>query len=321
VTVLRSGRPPTSAGSAPSTRICRSRLPISSPWPTAWVGHVGGEVAARVAVETLEQAFTREPTDDGLREAFSEANRRLAGEPGPTRPAGHGHHAHGRGAGGRGRGPRRAGLANVGDSRAYVFSEGQITQVTADHSLAEERMRHGEMTEEEAAVHPQRHILTRALGVSPRWKPTCGNCSSARVTAWCCAATVFPTSSAWTRWPGCWRRPDPGRRRASWSTRPTTRWLGQHHGGRGRRAGGGGGHHAGLGGQADRCAGRTSAHRRAPTQLAETVSPASATSASAVDPVTEMVAAQPRTGEVPKSPGETCWHPVPNWDLVSTPPA
>ena len=58
-------------------------------------------------------------------------------------------------------------LANVGDSRAYVFSEGRITQVTADHSLAEERRRHGELTEAEAAVHPQRHILTRALGVSP----------------------------------------------------------------------------------------------------------------------------------------------------------
>ena len=56
-------------------------------------------------------------------------------------------------------------LANVGDSRAYVFS-GQMVQVTDDHSLAEERMRQGEMTEAEAAVHPQRHILTRALGVS-----------------------------------------------------------------------------------------------------------------------------------------------------------
>ena len=57
-------------------------------------------------------------------------------------------------------------LANVGDSRAYVYSDGRLFQVTADHSLAEERMRHGEMTEAEAAVHPQRHILTRALGVS-----------------------------------------------------------------------------------------------------------------------------------------------------------
>ena len=54
-------------------------------------------------------------------------------------------------------------LANVGDSRAYVFSGGHPVQVTDDHSLAEERMRHGEMTEAEAAVHPQRHILTPGL--------------------------------------------------------------------------------------------------------------------------------------------------------------
>jgi protein phosphatase len=62
-------------------------------------------------------------------------------------------------------------LANVGDSRAYVFSGGSLFQVTDDHSLAEERMRHGEMTEAEAAVHPQRHILTRALGVSSEVEP------------------------------------------------------------------------------------------------------------------------------------------------------
>ena len=54
----------------------------------------------------------------------------------------------------------------MGDSRAYVYSGSHLVQVTDDHSLAEERMRHGEMTEAEAAVHPQRHILTRALGVS-----------------------------------------------------------------------------------------------------------------------------------------------------------
>ena len=56
-------------------------------------------------------------------------------------------------------------LANVGDSRAYLFSDGQIVQVTADHSLAEERMRHGEMTEEEAAVHPQHTPRPGARGL------------------------------------------------------------------------------------------------------------------------------------------------------------
>jgi hypothetical protein len=58
-------------------------------------------------------------------------------------------------------------LVNVGDSRAYLMSGGLMRQVTSDHSLAEERVRHGEMTEAEAEVHPHRHILTRALGVGP----------------------------------------------------------------------------------------------------------------------------------------------------------
>jgi hypothetical protein len=58
-------------------------------------------------------------------------------------------------------------LANVGDSRAYLYTAGRLTQVTRDHSLAEEKVRFGELTEAEAAVHPHRHILTRALGVGP----------------------------------------------------------------------------------------------------------------------------------------------------------
>jgi protein phosphatase len=130
-------------------------------------GHVGGEVAARVAVEALEQAFERVPTLDGLREAFSEANAAVWQESQANADL--------RGMGttltavalvGGSGGKDLLALANVGDSRAYLFSGGDMTQVTADHSLAEERMRQGEMTEEEAAVHPQRHILTRALGVS-----------------------------------------------------------------------------------------------------------------------------------------------------------
>ena len=57
-------------------------------------------------------------------------------------------------------------LVNVGDSRSYRFHDGEITQLTTDHSLAEEMVRSGELTSGEAAVHPHRHILTRALGVS-----------------------------------------------------------------------------------------------------------------------------------------------------------
>ena len=56
---------------------------------------------------------------------------------------------------------------NVGDSRSYRFHDGELSQITTDHSLAEEMVRNGEITPAEAMVHPHRHILTRALGVAP----------------------------------------------------------------------------------------------------------------------------------------------------------
>ncbi|HEY6472034.1 MAG TPA: Stp1/IreP family PP2C-type Ser/Thr phosphatase [Acidimicrobiales bacterium] len=167
MTVLRSG----SATDVGRVRPINQDMPLERPNLYAVAdgmgGHVGGEVAARVAVETLDQAFERAPTISGLRAAFSEANAAVWHESQVNADL------HGMGTtltavalvGGNG-GRDVLALANVGDSRAYVYSDGRLVQVTADHSLAEERMRHGEMTEAEAAVHPQRHILTRALGVS-----------------------------------------------------------------------------------------------------------------------------------------------------------
>lgn len=58
-------------------------------------------------------------------------------------------------------------LAHVGDSRAYLFRDGELRQLTTDHSLVEELRRQGRLTREEAAVHPQRSIITRALGPEP----------------------------------------------------------------------------------------------------------------------------------------------------------
>ena len=58
-------------------------------------------------------------------------------------------------------------LVNVGDSRGYLLREGEFRQVTVDHSLVEDLIREGQITEEEARVHPQRNIVTRALGIMP----------------------------------------------------------------------------------------------------------------------------------------------------------
>jgi PPM family protein phosphatase len=131
-------------------------------------GHVGGEVAAGLAVEALLAAFQQDETVAGLRHAVAVANGAVW-----TRSQ-HDDDLRGMGTtltaaaltvGSDGR--DLLGLANVGDSRAYLLSGGRVAQITADHSLAEEKVRTGELTEAQAAVHPHRHILTRALGVTP----------------------------------------------------------------------------------------------------------------------------------------------------------
>jgi len=167
MTVLRSG----SASDVGRVRTSNQDVALEDPDLFAVAdgmgGHVGGEVAARVAVDTLRAAFQREQTVEGLRRAVAEANRAVWRQ-GQTE----------RGLRGMGTtltatalvneedGRQVIALANVGDSRAYVFSRDALIQVTADHSLAEEKVRQGQLTEAEAAVHPHRHILTRALGVS-----------------------------------------------------------------------------------------------------------------------------------------------------------
>ncbi len=167
MTVLRSG----SATDVGRVRRVNQDLPLEASNLFAVAdgmgGHVGGEVAAQVAVDALLQVFSREPTKAGLEDAFTKANQAVWQESQDRSEL--------RGMGttltaaalvGDDQGRDTLALANVGDSRAYLFSDHRLVQVTADHSLAEERMRHGEISEEEAAVHPQRHILTRALGIA-----------------------------------------------------------------------------------------------------------------------------------------------------------
>jgi len=58
-------------------------------------------------------------------------------------------------------------VANIGDSRLYLINNG-IKQITSDHSLVEEMVKNGNITEREARIHPQKNIITRALGIDDR---------------------------------------------------------------------------------------------------------------------------------------------------------
>ena len=69
-------------------------------------------------------------------------------------------------------------IANVGDSRGYLFRDGELTRLTTDHSLVEQWVQDGRLTEEEAFEHPQRSIITRVLGAEPE----------VQVDTWSCPA-------------------------------------------------------------------------------------------------------------------------------------
>ncbi len=59
-------------------------------------------------------------------------------------------------------------VANVGDSRAYLVSDGSIRQITVDHSVVQLMLRRGEISREQARNHPVRNLITRAVGTEPR---------------------------------------------------------------------------------------------------------------------------------------------------------
>jgi protein phosphatase len=133
-------------------------------------GHRAGEVASQLAVQALEQILAESaqtPTVDQLVEAVRRANIAII-EDSLTNPE------H------RGMGTTITALApidlkgeetlaviNVGDSRTYRLHDGELEQLTEDHSMVQELVRDGRLSPEEAAIHPQRNVVTRALGVEP----------------------------------------------------------------------------------------------------------------------------------------------------------
>ncbi|HUO47657.1 MAG TPA: Stp1/IreP family PP2C-type Ser/Thr phosphatase [Acidimicrobiales bacterium] len=167
MTILRSG----SATDVGRVRAINEDQALDSPTLFAVAdgmgGHVGGDVAARTAVEALAHRFNIQPSPNGLVQAVRDANtavwEKASADPdlrgmGTTMTAiglvntGEGDHLV---------------LANVGDSRAYRYRAGALEQLTQDHSVAEELVVRGELTPSQAEIHPHRHILTRALGVGP----------------------------------------------------------------------------------------------------------------------------------------------------------
>ncbi|HEY7755817.1 MAG TPA: Stp1/IreP family PP2C-type Ser/Thr phosphatase, partial [Actinomycetota bacterium] len=122
-------------------------------------GHRGGEVASNLALEIVRSRFEgregslTEQVEAANREVFerSQADREVSGM-GTTLTA-----ALVEG--------EQVRLAHVGDSRAYLFRDGELHLLTEDHTLVHRMVQEGEITAEEAETHPHRSILTRALGV------------------------------------------------------------------------------------------------------------------------------------------------------------
>ena len=123
-------------------------------------GHQGGEQAAALAIGEFETAGQHLNGSD-LVDIVQQANRQVH------------HHAADTGLAGMGttlvaltlHDDNTVTVANVGDSRAYWLRGDTLEQVTQDHSFVEDLVRQGRLTPEEAANHPQRNILTRAVGI------------------------------------------------------------------------------------------------------------------------------------------------------------
>ncbi|MCP5026099.1 MAG: Stp1/IreP family PP2C-type Ser/Thr phosphatase [Actinomycetia bacterium] len=128
-------------------------------------GHRGGEVASQVAVDAMAETWVGLSSQD-LVESVQMANQRVI-ERADADPElrGMGTTLVAVGLVGPDDETPTLAVANVGDSRVYVFTEPELEQVTIDHSLVEGLVRSGRITRDEALVHPQRSIVTRALGI------------------------------------------------------------------------------------------------------------------------------------------------------------
>ena len=126
-------------------------------------GHEAGEVASSIAIETIRDHAPRRPDAKALARAVKAANREV------IRSAREGYGKQGMGTTMTAaivEGTHIA-IAHIGDSRAYLLRSGQLEQITEDHSMVADMIRRGQLTEAEARYHPNRSVITRALGTDP----------------------------------------------------------------------------------------------------------------------------------------------------------
>ena len=139
-------------------------------------GQVSGEMASRIAIESIEEFVVKSrqktiPWPIKVRDALTlEQNRLVAAAVYGNKRI---KQAVMKNPALRGMGTTLIGgtiennnfaIVNVGDSRLYRIRNGEITQITEDHSIVAEQKRNGIISEEEAKIHPQKHVLTSALG-------------------------------------------------------------------------------------------------------------------------------------------------------------
>ena len=123
-------------------------------------GFEAGEVASSIATEALKELEPSTPLKDAIREA----NRRiLAAARGDEKLSGMGTTVVAMRFGGTREEPAVE-ISHVGDSRAYLLRGGDLKPVTEDHSLVAELVRSGDLTRAQASEHPQKNLITRALG-------------------------------------------------------------------------------------------------------------------------------------------------------------
>src|SRR5262249_32410037 len=121
-------------------------------------GHAAGEVASHIGVETILTIYYGDSSDDrheALEQAFEQANEQIyakgRGSMGTTGVAALIHHD-------------ALHVANVGDSRAYLIRNGEIRQISRDHSFVSDQVAAGLITPDQARSSPHRNVITRALG-------------------------------------------------------------------------------------------------------------------------------------------------------------